>query len=81
MRANAAGEWVRFGQGYDKIWCMRSQVQNFCGALRGTEPLAITAADAIASVQVIVAAYRSLELGDWVVVDPVQSIDSASDVA
>ena len=81
VRANAAGEWVRFGQGYDKIWCMRSQVQNFCGALRGTEPLAITAADAIASVQVIVAAYRSLELGDWVVVDPVQSIDSASDVA
>ena len=81
VRSNAAGEWVAFGQGYDKIRCMRSQVQNFCGALRGTEPLAITAADAIASVQVIVAAYRSLELGDWVAVDPVQAMDSASDVA
>ncbi len=81
VRVNEAGSWARFGQGYDKIRCMRSQVQNFCGALRGTEPLAISAADAIASVQVIAAAYRSLELGDWVAVDPVQSMDSASDVA
>ncbi len=81
VRSNAAGEWVRFGSGYDKIRCMQSQVQNFCGALHGTEPLAITAADAIASVQVIVAAYRSLELGDWVGVDPVQSMDSAPHVA
>ena len=81
VRVNEAGAWIPFGQGYDKIRCMRSQVQNFCGALRGNKPLAITAADAIASVQVIAAAYQSLELGDWVVVDPVQSMDSASDVA
>ena len=81
VRVNGATSWDSFGQGYDKIRCMRSQVQNFCAALRGTEPLAITAADAIASVQVIAAAYRSLALGDWVVVEPVQSVDSASDVA
>ncbi len=81
VRVNGAEAWTEFGQGYDKIRCMRSQVRNFCGALRGNEPLAITAADAIASVQVISAAYRSLELGDWVVVDPVESMDAASDVA
>ena len=81
VRVNETGAWTQFGQGYDKIRCMCSQVQNFCGALRGTEPLAITAADAIASVQVIAAAYRSLELGDWVAVGPVQSMDFASDVA
>ena len=81
VRVNGAEAWTRFGQGYDKIRCMRRQVQNFCGALRGSETLAITAADAIASVQVIAAAYRSLELGDWVVIDPVESMDAASDVA
>lgn len=80
-RKNQSDEWTPFGIGYDKIRCMRNQVVNFCAALRGTEPLAITAADAIASVQVISAAYRSLELGDWVVVESVQSVDSASDVA
>ena len=80
-RENRAEEWVRFGTGYDKVRCMRRQVENFCAALRGREPLAITAADAIASVQVISAAYRSLELRDWVAVDTVESLDSASDVA
>ena len=80
-RENRADEWTPFGIGYDKVRCMRHQVENFCAALRGTEPLAITAADAIASVQVISAAYRSLELGDWVAVELVQSVDSASDVA
>lgn len=80
-RENQSDEWIPFGIGYDKVRCMRNQVENFCAALRGTEPLAITAADAIASVQVISAAYRSLELGDWVSVESVQSVDSASDVA
>jgi Predicted dehydrogenases and related proteins len=80
-RENQTEEWIPFGIGYDKVRCMRNQVENFCAALRGTEPLAITAADAIASVQVISAAYRSLELGDWVSVESVQSVDSASDVA
>ena len=80
-RENQTDEWIPFGIGYDKVRCMRNQVENFCAALRGTEPLAITAADAIASVQVISAAYRSLELGDWVAVESVQSVDSASDVA
>ncbi len=81
VRENRANEWTPFGEGYDKIRCMRSQVRNFCAALAGTEDLAITPADAIASVQVIAAAYQSLEAGDWVAVDSVRSIGSASDVA
>ena len=76
--------WVAFGDVYDKIRCMRRQVVNFCGALRHEVPLAISTADAIASVQVIDAAYRSLAAGDWVAVDAVQAVaqrDASGNVA
>jgi predicted dehydrogenase len=73
-RTNEDAVWVSFGDGYDKITCMRRQVTNFCGALRHEVPLAISTADAIASVQVIDAAYRSLAAGDWVAVDPLQAV-------
>lgn len=73
-RTNDDPAWVSFGDGYDKITCMRRQVTNFCGALRHEVPLAISTADAIASVQVIDAAYRSLTAGDWVAVDPLQAV-------
>lgn len=78
-RENDRDEWIPFGTGYDKIRCMRSQVLNFCAALRGDEPMAISAADAIASVQVIHAAYESLATGDWVAVDAVRPVSEASD--
>jgi predicted dehydrogenase len=74
IRANDPHDWTRIGHGYDKITCMRAQVANFCAAIRGEEPMRITDADAIASVQVIDAGYRSMALGDWMPVDPVQAI-------
>lgn len=83
-RTNDEPVWVPFGDGYDKITCMRRQVVNFCGALRREVPLAISTADAIASVQVIDAAYRSLTAGDWVAVDAVQAVahrDASGNVA
>jgi predicted dehydrogenase len=43
-------------------------VENFCAALRGEDRLLITAADALASVQVIEAAYASMNRDDWVAV-------------
>ena len=73
-RLNQDEEWTEFGDGYNKIVCMRSQLANFCAALRGEETLAISTADAIASVQVIEAAYRSLTAADWTTVDPVQAV-------
>jgi predicted dehydrogenase len=79
LRANDAVAWTRFGGGYDKITCMRAQVSNFCAALRGEEPMRITDADAIASVQVIDACYRSLTLGDWTPVELVQRIARAGE--
>lgn len=68
-RQAASPSWVVFGAGYDKIACMRAQLVNFCGAVRGEERLRITADDAIASVEVIEKAYQSLDRAQWVAVN------------
>jgi predicted dehydrogenase len=68
-RPASGPDWITFGRGYDKIQAMRGQVANFCAALQGREELLITAEDAVASVAVIEAAYRSLDHGGWVPVD------------
>jgi predicted dehydrogenase len=63
-------DWVVFGNGYDKVRAFRSQLGNFAGAIRGEERLRITAADALASVEVIEAAYQSLHEQHWTLVTP-----------
>jgi predicted dehydrogenase len=62
------GEWISFGTGYDKIQAFRSQIANFAGAVRGEEELRITMEDALASVEVVEAAYRALQGGRWTAV-------------
>ncbi|HEX4947598.1 MAG TPA: hypothetical protein VFZ34_13090, partial [Blastocatellia bacterium] len=42
-----------------------SNIVNFCGAVRGEEALLVTAQDAIASVEVIEAAYAALTRNQW----------------
>jgi predicted dehydrogenase len=64
------GEWRRFGQGYDKLAAMGDQLRNFVAAADGREPLAVGVDDAIASVEVIEAAYRSLGVQAFVPVSP-----------
>ncbi|MDQ1467935.1 MAG: hypothetical protein QOH10_2350 [Actinomycetota bacterium] len=68
FRKGGAKEWTVFGPGYDKVAAMRAQIRNFARALRGREDLLITADDAIASVDVIAAAYRSITRRQWVAV-------------
>jgi predicted dehydrogenase len=68
-RQSSSRDWVVFGNGYDKIQAFRSQVNNFCKAIRGEEPLLINAEDALASVEVIEAAYAALRQNHWVAVD------------
>ena len=62
-----AGEqdWTVFGSGYNKVEAFQRQIENFAGAVRGEEPLVVTPQDALASVKVIEAAYRSLRRGAW----------------
>lgn len=69
FRPATSREWVPIGKGYDKFQAFRSQIDNFSRAVAGEEPLLITTDDAIASVEVIEAARRSLAENRWVPVD------------
>ena len=68
-RHSSTPNWIPFGRGYDKVAAFRKQVENFALAVQGKEPLLITSEDALASVQVIEAAYRSLSHNDWIAVN------------
>jgi predicted dehydrogenase len=68
-RPSSSRDWIVFGKGYDKQQAFRRQVVNFCRAVRGEEALRIGPEDALASVQVIEAAYESARRDDWVPVN------------
>ena len=65
-RQSSSPDWVVFGKGYSKLQAFRSQIENFSRAILGQDLLLITARDAIASVEVIEAAYASLRQESWV---------------
>jgi predicted dehydrogenase len=67
-RQRGSSEWTVFGRGYRKHDALRAQVENFCSAVAGEEPLRITTDDAIASVEVVQAAYASLGRSTWEVI-------------
>lgn len=72
-RPNNGGKHV-FGSGYGKLAAFEAQLRNFVGAMRGEEELRITPAEALDSVEVIAAAYRSLEANEWASVTPAQVV-------
>lgn len=59
-------DWIVFGKGYDKREAFTNQINNFAFAIRGEQTLLINQADALASVEVIEAAYQALENDQWV---------------
>jgi predicted dehydrogenase len=67
-RQTSSRDWVVFGKGYDKVQAFSAQIRNFAGAIRGEEALLITAEDALASVEVIEAAYADLRRSHWLTV-------------
>lgn len=68
-RLSSLSDWIVFGNGYDKAQALRRQIDNFAKAVLGEERLLITAEDALASVQVIAAAYAALRRSAWTRVD------------
>jgi predicted dehydrogenase len=74
-RQASSADWVDFGEGYDKLQALSDQVTNFVRAVRGEERLCITAEDALASVEVIEAAYADLGRAHWIQVDPSTSLE------
>lgn len=68
-RQSTSQDWVIFGQGYSKVQSFCSQIENFSKAITHREPLRITIADAVASVEAIEAAYRSLSQNHWMPIE------------
>ncbi len=67
-RRLADPEWTSFGTGYDKVQAFRSQIESFARAIQGEDTLRIGIEDALASVEVIEAAYRALQGSRWTAV-------------
>lgn len=80
-RQAGSPEWVVFGQGYDKVQAFQHQIDNFANAIRGQEPLLITADDGVASVQAIEAAYRALHQSRWTAIAPAAANGAAATTA
>jgi len=59
-------DWIVFGNGYDKIGAFRRQIDGFADAIRGEAALVVTPEDAMASVEVIEAAYQALDQSTWI---------------
>ncbi len=77
-RRSGGNDWEQFGTGYDKLGAFRAQHDNFAAAIRREQQLAIGPLDALASVQVVEAAYVALRTDRWV---PVAASPSAVAVA
>jgi predicted dehydrogenase len=70
-RRTGGDSWVTFGAGYDKVQAFRAQIVNFVRTIQGEEEPRITMEDALASVEVVEAAYRALQGSRWTAVtDP-----------
>jgi predicted dehydrogenase len=65
-RQSSSRDWVVFGKGYDKVQAFRSNIRNFCRTILGDEKLLISSEDALASVEVIEAAYTALRQNNWI---------------
>lgn len=64
-KLNSSPDWNIFGKGYDKVQAFRSKIENFRNAIVKGEELLTKPEDALASVEVIEAAYKSLNQNLW----------------
>ena len=65
VKGRGDADWTPFGSGYGKVEAFASQVRDFAGAARGEHHAEVSARDALASVRVIEAAYRSMRSNRW----------------
>ncbi len=64
-KLNSSPDWTIFGTGYDKVQAFRAKIENFRNAILDGEELLTKPEDALASVEVIEAAYKSLNQNLW----------------
>ena len=69
FRQDEKVDWVTFGHGYRKHEAMARQMRNFLDVINGVDRPVITELDALESVRVIEAGYRSLAMNKWLDVE------------
>jgi len=77
-KLNSSPDWTVFGTGYDKVQAFRAKIENFRNAILGKEELLIKPEDALASVEAIEAAYRSLNQNLWARVEDSKGLSAVS---
>jgi predicted dehydrogenase len=77
-KLNSSPDWTVFGTGYDKVQAFRAKIENFRNAILGKEELLTKPDDALASVEVIEAAYRSLNENLWARVEDSKGLSAVS---
>ena len=77
-KLNSNPDWTTFGKGYDKVQAFKSKIENFANAIHGTEELLTKPEDALASVEVIEAAYKSLNQNLWTPVKDSKGFSASS---
>jgi predicted dehydrogenase len=68
FRRASDSDWTVFGQGYDKLQAFGAKLDNFVRSVRGAEAPLISLQDALASVEVINAAYDAMWRSSWATV-------------
>lgn len=68
IRLKSDPQWRAIGGGYKKLDSFSKLQSNFAQAIRGLEPVEVSPADAIASVEAVESAYASLACDSWVTV-------------
>lgn len=77
-KLNSSPDWNIFGKGYDKVQAFRAKLENFRNAISDGEELLTKPADALASVEVIEAAYCSLTRNLWTKVEDSKELSAVS---
>lgn len=77
-KLNSSPDWTVFGKGYDKVQAFRAKLENFRNAIVDGEELLTKPEDALASVEVIEAAYRSLNQHLWTQVKDSKEMSAVS---
>ena len=77
-KLDSSPDWNIFGKGYDKVQAFKSKIENFTNAIVEGEELLTKPADALASVEVIEAAYRSLNQNLWTKVEDSKTLSAVS---
>jgi predicted dehydrogenase len=72
-RPNEAVDWITFGEGFSTMKALTGQISNFANVVSDDELPEIEDEDGLEAVRAIETAYRSLQTGEYLHIDPVHT--------